>query len=76
MMNTYFNDRMFNQQYVNPNYYYQNMQQKYNQDQDEKVLDAVKAIHDLCKAIKEIDPSHQEQAFLACLTAMAQELNW
>lgn len=75
-MNTYFNDRMFNQKYVNPNYYYQNMQQQYNQDQDEKILDAVKAIHDLCKAIKEMDPSHQEQAFSACLIAMAKEFNW
>ena len=76
MMNSYFNNMMFNPQYVNADYYNQIRQFEYNQNQDEKVRDAIKAMHDLCDAVKDMDQEHQQQAFLGCLGVMAEELNW
>ena len=76
-MNYYFNDKMFNQNYVNPEYYNATMKEmKYSFDQDKKVADAVKAMHDLCEAVKGMDREHQEIAFVACLSQMAKEMNW
>lgn len=76
-MNNYFNDKMFNPNYVNPEYYNATMKEmKYSFDQDKKVTDAVKAMHDLCEAIKGMDSKHQEIAFVACLSQMAKEMNW
>ena len=49
---------------------------KYSFDQDKKVIDAVKAMHDLCEAVKGMDRAHQEIAFVACLSQMAKEMNW
>lgn len=49
----YFNDRMFNPQYVNQNYYLQLQQQQYYETtQNLEVQKAVKAVHDLCESIK------------------------
>ena len=70
-MNSYFNNMMFNPQYVNADYYNQIRQFEYNQNQDEKVRDAIKAMHDLCDAVKDMDPDHQQQAFWGCLGVMA-----
>ena len=75
-MNSYFNNMMFNLQYVNPDYYNQIRQCEYKQNQDKKVRDAIKAMHDLCDAVKDMDQEHQQQAFLGCLGVMAEELNW
>ena len=75
-MNSYFNNMMFNPQYVNADYYNQIRQFEYNQNQDKKVRDAIKAMHDLCDAVKDMDQEHQQQAFLGCLGVMAEELNW
>jgi len=75
-MNDYFQSRMFNPQYVNPNYYHALVQQQYEADQNKKVVDAVKAIHDLCEAVKGMDAAHQEIAFRACVTQMGIELGW
>ena len=75
-MNSYFNNMMFNPQYVNADYYNQIRQFEYNQNQDEKVRDAIKAMHDLCDAVKDMDQEHQQQAFLGCLGVMAEELHW
>ncbi len=73
----YFNNHMFNTQYVNPDYYRLVLEQnRYSQEQDKKVLDAVKAIHDLCDAIKGMDEAHQQTAFYACLAEMGCCLNW
>ena len=49
---------------------------EYNQNQDKKVRDAIKAMHDLCDAVKDMDQNHQEQAFLGCLAVMAEEFHW
>ena len=73
----YFNDMMFNPQYVNPNYY--NQQQRmtqYNYEQDCEVDKAVKAMRDLCEAVRKMDDSHQREAFVKCLAVMAGEFGW
>ena len=75
-MNGYFNNMMFNPQFVNPTYYMQVQQMQYAAQQDKKVTDAVKAIHDLCAAVRDMDEPHQQQAFAACLAEMAREFRW
>lgn len=75
-MDSYFYDAMFNPQYVNPDNYKLQRQMQHKYDQDKKVADAVKAIHDLCEAVKGMDQFHQQQAFQACLAQMALELGW
>ena len=74
----YFNQQMFNPNTVNPQYYqsikYQIM--SYEANQDLEVAKAVKAIHDLCEAVKKMDEHHQREAFYLCLNQMATDLNW
>lgn len=52
----YFNQQMFNPDTVNPQYYQciRNQIMSYEANQDLEVAKAVKAIHDLCEAVKEI----------------------
>ncbi len=76
MMNPYFHNMMFNPQYVNADYYNQIRQFEYNQNQDKKVGDAIRATHDLCNAIKDMDQEHQQQAFWECFAIMAEEFHW
>lgn len=75
-MDNYFYNTMFNPQYVNPDYYKSQRQMQYTYEQDKKVADAVKAIHDLCEAIKGMDQFHQQQAVQACLAQMVLEFGW
>ena len=76
-MNSYFQSMMFNPQYVTPDYYHQMMQQqRHEAEQNKKVADAVKAMHDLCEAVKGLDNAHQEIAFAACLAEMGREFRW
>lgn len=74
----YFNERMFNPQYVNPTYYNQMQAQiaQYQLQQNVEVAKAVKAMRDMCKAVKKMDDQHQQEAFMACLGVMSQEFNW
>lgn len=74
----YFQERMFNPAYVNRDYYNQIQAQinTYNFQQNIEVEKAVKATHDLCGAIKNMDESHQQEAFCLCLAVMAQEFGW
>ena len=74
----YFNNQMFNPQTVNPQYYHSIQHQipSYGSNQDQEVAKAVKAIHDLCEAVKKMDESHQQAAFYLCLNQMATDLNW
>ena len=74
----YFNERVFNPQYINPLYYsqVQNQIAQYNFQQDQEVMKAVHAVHDLCEAVKKMDEQHQQQAFFACLAEMASEFHW
>ena len=74
----YFNNQMFNPQTVNPQYYHsiQDQISTYGSNQDLEVAKAVKAIHDLCEAVKKMDESHQQAAFYLCLNQMATDLNW
>ena len=48
----------------------------YNMEQNKKVFDAVKATHELCQAVKDMDEQHQQEAFKACLETLAQEFGW
>ena len=76
IMNTFYN-QMFNPQYVNQEYYYQILQhEQYEYVQNCEIRKAVKAMHDLCEAMKNIDDSHQQEAFDACLLELALQLNW
>lgn len=72
-----FNDMMFNPQYVNSAYY--DSIKCYPSDNDEQqnkeIENAVKAVHDLCEAVKKIDPRHQQTAFYACLAEIIKESN-
>ena len=74
----FFYNQMFNPQYVNPIYYRQIQDQiaQYNYEQDREVMNAVKAVRDLCGALKKMDEEHQQKAFYACLIAMAKESGW
>lgn len=49
-----FNNQMFNPQYVNQQYYNSIRAEieKYNYEQNKEVINAVKAMHDLCEAVK------------------------
>lgn len=73
-----FNNQLFNPQYVNPQYYQtmKNQIEKYESDQNQEIMNAVKAIHDLCEAGRKIDAQHQQAAFNACLFQLAVEMNW
>lgn len=73
-----FNNQMFNPQYVNQQYYNSIREEilKYNYEQNKEVANAVKAMHDLCEAVKKLDSQHQQTAFYACLAEMAKEMNW
>ena len=73
-----FNNQMFNPQYVNKQYYNSVREEiaKYTYEQNKEVANAVKAIHDLCEAVKKLDNQHQQTAFYACLAEMAKEMNW
>lgn len=76
-MNDYFQTKMFNPQYVNPDYFHLMMQQQnYEAEQNKKVADAVKAMHDLCEAIRGMDYAHQQTAFRACLIELGRANNW
>lgn len=74
----YFTDTMFNPQYANPQYYWQQQAaiQQYNFQQNSEVAKAAHAMQDLCKAVKKMDEQHQREAVLACLEVIAREFNW
>lgn len=73
-----FHNQMFNQSYVNSEYYYQHQTQvqQYKSEQSCEVVKAVNAVRDLCEAVKNMDGQHQEQAFYLCLAEMANQFGW
>lgn len=74
----YFNQQMFNPNTVNPQYYQsiRNQIMTYEANQNLEVTKAVKAIHDLCEAVKKMDEPYQREAFGLCLQQMAVEFHW
>lgn len=78
--NVNFYQQMFNPTYANGNYYAQKQVQdqlaQYNLEQNSEVMKVIKAMHDLCDAVKKLDNDHQQQAFVACVGVLAQEFNW
>lgn len=76
--NNRFCGNMFNQQYVSPNNYVQlqNEIYRYQASQNNEVMKAVRAMHDLCEAVKNMDLEHQQQAAVMCLAEVAREFGW
>ena len=76
--NNQFCGNIFNQQYVSQNNYMQLQYEiaKYQANQNNEVAKAVKAMHDLCKAVKNMDTEHQQQAVELCLAEIAREFEW
>lgn len=76
--NNQFCGNIFNQQYVSPTNYAQLQAEiaRYQNAQSNEVIKAVKAIHDLCEAVKNMDEEHQQQAADLCLAEIAREFMW
>lgn len=76
--NNQFCGNIFNQQYVSQNNYMQLQYEiaKYQANQNNEVAKAVKAMHDLCEAVKNMDTEHQQQAAELCLAEIAREFEW
>lgn len=74
----YFQERMFNPTSVGRNYYNQVQTEinNYNFQQNIEVEKVVKATHDLCGAVKNMDERHRQEAFCLCLATIAQEFGW
>lgn len=73
---------LFNPSYIN-NYNSQQMEaQRKHWEQQGKIRDLIKALHDLLDAAKDISPEYQQQAFEACCAEIAaqaaieQQNNW
>lgn len=74
-MNLY--NQMFNPEYVNPENYRQIFNQRqYEFEQNKKVANAIKAMHDLCEAINKLDEQHKPLAFSGCLIEIAKANQW
>jgi len=71
-----FENQMFNPTYFNESYYRQMQAQQYNADQNERVLKVVHSFSDMLEQVDGMDAEHQQQAFLTCLTIMAQRNGW
>lgn len=73
----YYYNHIFNPQYVSRSNYLQlqNEIARYQANQNFEVVKAVKAMHDLCEAIKNMDTEHQEQAAGLCLAEIVREFN-
>ncbi|MCM1296490.1 MAG: hypothetical protein NC311_13210 [Muribaculaceae bacterium] len=76
--NNQFYNNIFNQQYVSQSSYIQRQNEiaRYQANQNNEVTKAVKAMHDLCEATKNMDAEHQQQAMLLCLAEAAREFGW
>ncbi len=76
--NNSFYGNIFNQEYVSQSNYIQlqNEIARYRANQNNEVAKAVKAMHDLCEAVKNMDAEHQQQATALCLAEIAQEFGW
>lgn len=73
----YFNEMMFNHEFVNPTYYQQmQAQMAYQESQEKEVINAAKACREMCQAAKKLDEQHQQKAFLACLNVLGAEYGW
>ena len=66
-------DQIFNQRYVNPDYL-QRLQLQHHAEQQAEIIKAVKALHDYFDAARKIEPAYQQQAFLACASAILEEI--
>lgn len=75
----YFNERMFNPDYINSTYYqanYATIQQNYQKEQSIHVVKLVKAFNDMLDEVQQMDDEHQMQAFSLCLEEIARRNGW
>lgn len=74
----YFENTMFNPQFVNSDYYRCQAAaiQNYQKNQSEHVAKAVHAFADMMNEIDQMDSQHQEQTFMLCLEEMATRRRW
>lgn len=64
---------IFNQQYVNPQYYQWLQQQNFENYQRNEFLKMLKGLDDFIKAAKNIAPEYQQEAFNACVEKICTE---
>ena len=72
----YFENRLFNPNYMNETYYQQIQMINYNANQNERVLKAVHSFSDMLEQVSGMDESHQEQTFMLCLAELARRNGW
>lgn len=73
----YYQESIFNPTYMSGNYNQIQAQiNNYNSQQNIEVEKAVKATHDLCDAVKNMDELHKQKASSLCLAIVAQEFGW
>lgn len=72
----YFENQMFNPNYINEDNYHQMQSEKYAIDQDEKVTKVVHSFSDMLDQVNGMDMEHQQQAFLLCLAEVARRNGW
>ena len=68
-------DKIFNQQYVNNDYLSQIQRQQYHAEQQLEIFKATKALRDYCDAARKISPEYQQQAIIACIATILEEMN-
>ena len=73
-----FYNQIFNPQYINQQYYYANLQeiQRYNEEQNREVENAIKAMHDFIEATKKLDYHHKQMVQWGVIAEIGKELNW
>ena len=72
----YFENQMFNPNYVNEAYYRQMQANMYSLDQNERVLKEVHSFKDMIDQIDGMDNEHQQQTVLLCLGEIARKNGW
>ena len=71
--NNWYNEAYFNQQnYIN----YQMQMQAYQNNQNQQIFNAAKALGDYMDAAKQVDNNHQFELFLACLAVFGAKMGW
>ena len=68
-------EQIFNQRYVQPEYYNQLRLQEYQAQQHHEIEKAVKALHDYCDAARKIAPEYHSIALQKCIEAILLEIS-
>jgi hypothetical protein len=49
--------------------------QQYHVEQQHEIAKATKALHEYCAAAQKISPEYRQQATMACIAAIAEEMS-